>query len=62
MEKIAICRTDLQELSSKELEMKGGVTWDQVVKVFRVVKKVINFINDYKDDIRKGFEKGWRML
>ena len=42
--------------------MKGGVTWDQVVKVFRVVKKVINFINDYKDDIRKGFEKGWRML
>ena len=62
MEKIAICRTDLLELSSKELEMKGGVTWDQVVKVFRVVKKVINFINDYKDDIRKGFEKGWRML
>lgn len=62
MEKIAICRTGLRELSSKELEMKGGVTWDQVVKVFRVVKKVINFINDYKDDIRKGFEKGWRML
>lgn len=62
MEKIAICRTGLQELSSKELEMKGGVTWDQVVNVFRVVKKVINFINDYKDDIRKGFEKGWRML
>ena len=57
-----MCRTGLQGLSSKELEMKGGVTWDQVVKVFRVVKKVINFINDYKDDIRKGFEKGWRML
>lgn len=52
----------LQELSPTELEMRGGISWDSVVKVIKIVAKVFNFIRDYKDDMKNGFEKGWRML
>lgn len=62
MEKICLYRVRLQELSPTELEMRGGISWDSVVKVIKIVAKVVNFIRDYKDDMKNGFEKGWRML
>lgn len=62
MEKTAIYRCQLQELTASELEMRGGIAWDKVIKAYEVVKNVINFIFDYKDDMMNGFKKGWRML
>lgn len=62
MEKIDIYRCELRELTARELEMRGGIAWDKIIKAYEVVKKVINFIFDYKDDIVDGFKRGWRML
>ncbi len=49
-------------VTGQELLVRGGTTWHDVQRIIYYVKVVIDFIADYKDDIYRGLERGWRIL
>ena len=54
------CR--LSEVSGRELLVRGGTSWDNVKQFLLYLKKVIDFIGEYKEDITRGLERGWRIF
>ena len=46
----------------QELQMSGGVTWDEILNLVTFIERILNYVEDYKDDALRGFKKGWRML
>lgn len=52
------CR--LSPLSEEELLVGGGTTWHDVQRFLYYVKIIIDFIVDYKEDMYRGFERGWK--
>ncbi|MBE6230197.1 MAG: hypothetical protein E7119_06385 [Bacteroidales bacterium] len=62
MEKSRFSSSGLVELDDRELLMRGGMTWGEFTKLLGVIEKVLKFVGEYEDEIRKGFEKGWRIL
>ncbi len=44
------------------MQIRGGTAWKELLKISRYVKMFFDFIEDYKEDMKRGFEKGWRMF
>lgn len=62
MDKERIRAGDWQELTEVELQLRGGIGWEDILKVIKFVEQVVTFVKDYKEEIKRGFLKGWRML
>lgn len=50
------------EIDGLELQLRGGMTWKELMQLLGVVEKVLKFIGEYEEELRRGFEKGWRIL
>ena len=61
MNKEMLLECRLYPLSEDELLVGGGASWQEDVKrFFFYVKIIIDFINEYKEDMYRGFERGWK--
>lgn len=62
MKKELLLECRLSEVSGRELLVRGGTSWDNVKQFLLYLKKVIDFIGEYKEDITRGLERGWRIF
>lgn len=52
----------LQTLNELELQERGGVSWKDIIRFIMYAERLLKYIDEYEEDARKGFKKGWRML
>ena len=52
----------LVTLNEQELQERGGVSWKDIIRFIMYAERLLKYIDEYEDDARKGFKKGWRML
>ena len=50
----------LVEISQEQMMIRGGTTWQDILKWAKYLKLIVDFISEYKDDFERGFKKGWR--
>ncbi|MBQ3174991.1 MAG: hypothetical protein IJB58_03365 [Bacteroidales bacterium] len=62
MEESRFSSCGLVEIDGLELQLRGGMTWKELMQLLGVVEKVLKFIGEYEEELRRGFEKGWRIL
>lgn len=61
MNKEMLLECRLAPLSEDELFIGGGgASWCDVQRFLYYVKIIIDFIVDYKEDMYRGFERGWK--
>ena len=49
----------LEEISSSELEIRGGTTGDMIKKILEITVAVCAFIKNYWGSISKGYKDGY---
>jgi len=59
MEEIKMFELGLMEMNSSELQCRGGVSWDNLMKN---VKAVVDFIVNYIPKLVSGFANGWGLI
>ena len=52
----------LVALNGQELQQRGGVSWKDIMRLAMYAERLLRYIDDYKEDARRGFKKGWRMV
>lgn len=62
MDEIKIRECGLVSVNAQELQMRGGISWKDLIRLAKYIEKVINFVDDYKVEIERGFKKGWEMF
>lgn len=60
MNKKMLLECRLAPLSEDELLVAGGASWSDVQRFFYYVKIIIDFIAEYKEEMYRGFERGWK--
>ncbi len=55
-------KCSLVSVSESELQIRGGTAWRGLFKIVRYMKFIVDFISEYKEDISRGFEKGWKSV
>ena len=60
MEEYKIKGGPLVCITGQQLQIRGGVSLREVFRLARYLKFVFDFIEEYKDDMERGFDKGWR--
>ncbi len=48
--------------SEQELMQRGGVSWKDIMRLIMFAERLLRYADEYEDDARNGFKKGWRML
>lgn len=56
MEERKLFELGLMEMNSSELQCRGGISWDELMKH---VKSVVDFIVNYIPKLISGFASGW---
>jgi hypothetical protein len=62
MKKELMLECRLSDISGRELLVRGGTSWIEIKQFFLYLKKVIDFIGEYKEDITRGLERGWKFI
>ena len=63
MEEKRFCETALEGLTSSELNICGGVTLAfDLGNIIGIIRKVIDFLDDYIPQLLKGFKDGFGLL
>ncbi len=62
MEANKIRDCNLYPATELQLQIRGGVAFNDFFRIIRYVEMLFNFINEYKEDMERGFDKGWRMF
>lgn len=62
MEANKIRGCNLVPATELQLQIRGGVAWKELFRMARYIEMLFNFINEYKEDMERGFDKGWRMF
>ena len=63
MEEKRFCETALEGLNSSELYICGGVAAQiNLGNILAIVRKVIDFLDDYIPQLLKGFKDGFGLL
>ena len=57
-----ITNCSLVKLTAEEMQIRGGSVWREVFRLARYLKFVMDFFSEYKEDMQRGFEKGWKTL
>ncbi len=55
-------KCSLLSVSESELQIRGGTAWRELFRIVRYMKFIVDFISEYKEDITRGFEKGWKSI
>lgn len=50
----------LVKVTEEQMLIRGGTTWQDILKLVEYIKVIVDFISEYKDDFTRGFKKGWR--
>lgn len=59
MEERKMIELGLVEMTSSELQCRGGISWDNFMSN---VKAVVNFIVNYIPKLLSGFASGWKTI
>lgn len=59
MEEIKLRECGLELLSDRDLQIRGGFSWELVRKLVQIGTLVAKFIDEYGEDIERGFKRGW---
>ena len=62
MEEYKIKDCSIVYLTEQQMQIRGGVAWKELYFLGRCLKELFDFIDEYKEDIERGFNKGWRMF
>lgn len=63
MEEKRFCGTALEGLNSSELNICGGVALEfDLGSIVAIIRKVIDFLDDYIPQLLKGFKDGFSQL
>ena len=63
MEEKRICGTALEGLTSSELSICGGIALGiDLGGIVAIIRKVIDFLDDYIPELLKGFKDGFGLL
>ncbi len=58
MERGGLIAIDVNEST----QVRGGISWDAIRKLAIVIKHIANFILDYGDEMKEGFNDGWESI
>ena len=61
MDEYKIKDCSLVYLNEQQMQIRGGLSWKDIYFLGRCLELVIDFIDEYKEEIERGFNKGWRM-
>ncbi len=62
MEEYSVKGSCLVPLTIQQMQIRGGARWIDLYQIIRLIKMAFDFIDDYKKDAERGFDKGWRIL
>ncbi len=62
MDEYKIKDCSLIQLTEQQMQIRGGVAWREAFRIARYIQMIFDFIEDYKKDMERGFDKGWRMF
>ena len=63
MEEKSICGTALEGLNSSELSICGGIALEfDLGGIMAIIRKIIDFLDDYIPQLVKGFQDGFKTL
>lgn len=62
MEESRFPKCGLVAVDGRELQLRGGVSWKEIMQLLAYVERILRYVGEYEDDARRGFKKGWRML
>ncbi len=53
----------LESITAGELQIRGGFSWIRAIKgLIRLGTAVKRFVNEYREEIERGFKRGWESI
>ena len=62
MNKKVLKKSNFAEITTAELQIRGGTAWREIFNLVRYLKLFMDFISEYNEDMYRGFKKGWTSL
>lgn len=63
MDKILMERGCLIAINVNEsTQIRGGISWEAITRFAIIIKHIANFILDYGDEMKNGFNDGWESV